>query len=94
MLFRNKVLEKKKLGIHNLLKDDLKNVCDFKVLAIDEGFGVLDRDNMSNISVLLDYLKYQFEFVLIISHLDIVRDMVDNLIDISRKNGYSYVNYS
>jgi len=64
------------------------------MMAIDEGFGVLDRDNINNINVLLDYLKYQFEFVLVISHLDVVRDMVDNLIDVSREKGFSYVNYS
>ena len=60
-------------------------------LAIDEGFGNLDSDNINSLSMLFDYLKFEFDFVMIISHIDIMKDMVDGLIEISQNKGYSRV---
>ena len=60
-------------------------------LAIDEGFGNLDSENINSISMLFDYLKNEFDFVVIISHIDIMKDMVDGLIEISRSKGLSRV---
>jgi DNA repair exonuclease SbcCD ATPase subunit len=60
-------------------------------MVADEGFGVLDADNLNSIYRLFDMLKNQFEFVILISHLDIMRDMVDTTIEITRDNGYSYL---
>jgi exonuclease SbcC len=63
-------------------------------LAIDEGFGALDHSNMSNISVLMDYLKTQFKFIVMISHIDSIKDVVDNHIEVVKnKEGSSKVNY-
>ena len=64
-------------------------------LAIDEGFGVLDIDNISNISILMDYLKTQFKFILMISHIDSIKDVVDKQIEVVRsKSGSSKVQYT
>lgn len=60
-------------------------------LVIDEGLGVLDSDNLSSMFMLFDVLKTQFEFIILISHLDVVRDIADNLIEIKRDDGYSYL---
>jgi DNA repair exonuclease SbcCD ATPase subunit len=63
-------------------------------LAIDEGFGVLDLDNMGNVSVLMDYLKTQFKFILMISHIDSIKDVVDSQIEVIKdKKGTSKVQY-
>ena len=62
-------------------------------LAIDEGFGNLDTNNINSIAMLFDYLKLQFDFIMIISHIDIMRDMVDGTIEINRSNGLSNVIY-
>ena len=62
-------------------------------LAIDEGFGVLDSENINNIYLLFDYLKSQFGFIMCISHIDTMRDVVDKLIEIKKSNGYSRINY-
>lgn len=37
-------------------------------------------------------MKDTFRFSLVISHIDVVRDMVDNIITIDRKNEMSYIN--
>jgi len=61
-------------------------------LAIDEGFGVLDAENLSAMSSLFSYLKSNFDFVLVVSHLDALRDMVDKHIEITKDGGFSKVN--
>lgn len=60
-------------------------------LIIDEGLGTLDAENMTSMHTLFGILKAQFDFLIVISHLDVVRDMVDNLIEIKRENGFSYI---
>ena len=62
-------------------------------LAIDEGFGVLDSDNLNSMYQLFDYLKSQFGFVLCISHIDAMRDIMDKLIEIKKANGYSEIRF-
>ena len=61
-------------------------------IAIDEGLGVLDPSILTNFSVFLDYLKTQFDFVILISHIDIVRDIVDSQIEIKKEKGFSKIN--
>lgn len=58
-------------------------------IAIDEGFGVIDHENFTSVSYLFDYLKSQFDFIIIISHLDVLRDMVENIIEFTKIEGKS-----
>ena len=61
-------------------------------LVIDEGFGTLDSDNIANIGRALNYLKNQFDFVMVITHLDAIKDYMDKMIPIFvDKNSYSNV---
>jgi DNA repair exonuclease SbcCD ATPase subunit len=60
-------------------------------IAIDEGLGVMDPNVLTNFSLFLEYLKTQFDFVILISHIDIVKDIVDNQIEIKKENGYSKI---
>jgi len=62
-------------------------------LAIDEGFGNLDSGNLNSIFSLFDYLKLNFDFMLVISHIDIMKDATDNILEISQNKGYSHVVY-
>ena len=64
--------------------------CD--LLMIDEGFGALDETNVEACSGLLQNLKKWFKSILVISHVDAVKDSVDNVIEISKKGQDSYVN--
>ena len=60
-------------------------------LVVDEGFGALDATNMAMVHSLFDYLKTNFEFILVISHLDAMRDMVDKQLEIKKENGFSKI---
>ena len=73
------------IGISNLPRPNF--------LAIDEGFGNLDSDNLNSMFMLFDYLKSTFDFILIISHLDSMRDIMDTLISINKVNYFSKVTY-
>ena len=63
-------------------------------IAIDEGFGTLDSDKLTSIYSLFDYLKTQFRFLLIISHIDSMKDIADKLIEINKTNNFSNINYT
>jgi DNA repair exonuclease SbcCD ATPase subunit len=62
-------------------------------IAIDEGFGALDRQNLNSMVMLFDYLKTQFKFSMIISHIESMRDVVDSIIDITKSGGKSKIVY-
>ena len=62
-------------------------------LVIDEGFGTLDSDNLSNMKGAFDYLKTRFDSVFIISHLDTIKDFMDYLLPIDKNKDYSSVKY-
>ena len=59
---------------------------------VDEGWSCLDKENLSNVNMILDYIRERFDHVIIISHLDELKNGADYTINISKKNGHSYVN--
>jgi DNA repair exonuclease SbcCD ATPase subunit len=64
-------------------------------LALDEGFGVLDSENVNNMHMFLDYLKQRFDFILIISHLDAMKDVVDTALEVKKDDeGFSVVQFT
>jgi len=75
----------------------LINVCNLprpNFLVIDEGFGTLDSENLQSLFMLFTYLKTQFDFVMVISHIDSMRDVVDGLIEIKKTpEGFSQVKF-
>ena len=62
-------------------------------LAIDEGWGTMDSDNLNSVYSLFQYLKSQFQFTLIVSHIDSMRDAVDTLLEVKKENGFSNINF-
>ena len=62
-------------------------------ISIDEGFGTLDPDNLASMTSFFTFLKHNFDFVLIISHLDELKDAVDKQIEITRIGNFSRAKY-
>jgi len=60
-------------------------------LIVDEGWGTLDSDNLNSVSMMLDYLKTQFDFILIISHIDSIKEVANTVIEITRTNNFSSI---
>ena len=60
-------------------------------LIIDEGFGTLDENNIEACTGLLEKLKKSFNNILIISHVDAIKDAVDNSLEITKNEKDSKV---
>lgn len=60
-------------------------------LAIDEGFGVLDSDNLISMGRMFDFLRTRYNYLLIVSHIDTMKDLVDRKINIQKIDGYSII---
>jgi DNA repair exonuclease SbcCD ATPase subunit len=66
--------------------------CNFMI--IDEGFSCLDSTNRSNLSILFDFMRETFNFVMIVSHIQELRGLCDNYIEIKKNNqGLSRILY-
>lgn len=63
-------------------------------IAIDEGWGSLDAEHIAAVVNLFEYFRTKFDFSIIISHVDSMRDMVDNLIEVNKQNGFSRISHS
>ena len=61
------------------------------MLIIDEGFGTLDETNLESCGRLLQSLKKWFKNIIIISHIDAIKDIVDHTIEITKTGPDSYV---
>ncbi len=63
-------------------------------LAIDEGWGTMDSDNLNSVAQLFQYLKSEFQFNLVVSHIETMRDFVDTLLEIKKVKGCSSVRFA
>ena len=71
------------ISITNLPKSEL--------FILDEPATALDQDHMEGFIRLLQMIKSQFKTVLLISHLESLKDIVDMTIDIQKIDGYAKV---
>ena len=62
------------------------------IMVLDEPGTALDEEHLQAFTQLLDMIKVHFKTILLISHLDSLKDVVDTTLDISRKEGYAYIN--
>jgi len=69
----------------------ISNLPRFNIFLIDEGFGALDPENLSASHSMFTYLCNIFDNVIIITHIDSLKDIVDCTIDVKRDDeGASY----
>jgi len=73
------------INISSLPKTDM--------LIIDEGFGALDETSVESCNRLLSSLKKWFKTILVISHVDAVKESVDDVIEITRTGQDAKVRY-
>ena len=72
------------LSVSNLPKSN--------IFILDEPATALDEENMEGFIRILDMVKNYYQIVLLISHVDSLKDIVDMTIDIERRSGYAHVN--
>jgi len=71
------------LSVSSLPKSD--------IFILDEPGTALDEENMQGFVDILDLIRSYFKTVLLISHLDSLKDCVDMQIVIDKKNGYAFI---
>ena len=71
------------LSVSNLPKPD--------IFILDEPGTALDEDNMEGFVRIIDMVKSYFKTVILISHLDTLKDAVDTQIVIDKKKGFAHV---
>tara|TARA_R110000824_G_scaffold5670_9_gene26096 strand:+ start:28598 stop:31750 length:3153 start_codon:yes stop_codon:yes gene_type:complete len=62
------------------------------IFVLDEPGTALDEENMEGFIRILDMVKAQFKTVLLISHLESLKDSVDTQITIDKLKGFAHVN--
>jgi len=62
------------------------------IFILDEPGTALDEENMEGFVNIIDMIKDQFKTVLLISHLDSLKDIVDLQIEIDKSKGFAHVN--
>ena len=72
------------LTVSNLPKPD--------IFILDEPGTALDEDNMEGFVRIIDMVKSYFKTVILISHLDTLKDAVDMQIVIDKKEGFAHIN--
>jgi len=72
---------------------NISNLPKSNIFIIDEGFGALDDTNIGACIKLLESFKRFFKTVLIISHVDAIKDAVDNIVYIEKQGNDSYVRF-
>lgn len=71
------------INISNLPRPD--------IFIVDEGFGALEGKNLESCVQLLREITKYFKSILVISHVDTIKDAVDNIIEIDGKGRDSHV---
>ena len=72
-------------NVSNLNKSDM--------FIVDEGFGSLDPQNLEAATNLLHRLKSYYRLIMVISHVDVIKDSVDNIVEITKQGKDSKVVY-
>jgi len=62
------------------------------IFILDEPGTALDQENLDGFVRILELIKSYFKTVILISHLDYLKDCVDTQITIDKKDGYAYIN--
>ena len=62
------------------------------IFVLDEPATALDAENMDGFVRILDMVKNYFKTVILITHLDSLKDCVDHIINIDKQDGFAYVN--
>ena len=61
------------------------------IMVLDEPGTALDEEHLQAFTQLLDMIKGYFKTILLISHLDSLKDVVDTTLDISKKEGFAFI---
>ena len=71
---------------------NISNMPKCNLIILDEPGAALDEEHLESFARILDMLKSYFDIVILITHIESLKDVVDMTIDITKKNHFAYVN--
>jgi DNA repair exonuclease SbcCD ATPase subunit len=71
---------------------NISNMPKCNLIILDEPGAALDEEHLESFTRILDMLKSYFDIVILITHIESLKDTVDMIIDITKKNSFAYVN--
>jgi len=79
-----------KIGIRSISKIPKANF-----IIIDEGFGNFDEEHLnSTVQHLFQFLRINFDYSIVISHIDTMKDHIDKYININKDDQYSHIHWT
>ena len=71
---------------------NVSNMPKCNLIILDEPGAALDEEHLESFTRILDMLKSYFDIVILITHIESLKDTVDTTIDITKKDSFAYVN--
>jgi len=71
---------------------NISNMPKCNLIILDEPGSALDEEHLESFTRILDMLKSYFDIVILITHIESLKDTVDMTIDITKKDSFAYVN--
>ena len=71
---------------------NISNMPKCNLIILDEPGAALDEEHLESFTRILDMLKSYFDIVVLITHIESLKDTVDMTIDITKKDNFAYVN--
>ncbi len=62
-----------------------------KIFVIDQGFGVLDSQNVSSFNNILQFIAQKYQTLIVVSHLEAMKSMFSKTLNIQFRKGASFV---
>lgn len=56
---------------------EITQLSSINMMAVDEGWSCFDKENIANLDIIFNYLCQKFNFILIISHMDTIKQHCD-----------------
>lgn len=70
--------------VFRIALQDITNISRPDFIAIDEGWGCFDENNLQKVDTIFNIVKSYYEYVLIITHIDKLKDNVDKHLFVKR----------
>lgn len=64
------------------------------MFIVDEGWGSLDAENLQKVSSFLAGLRCYFKTILLISHIQEVKEAADFILEVQNNNNESHIKYN
>ena len=70
----------------------VSNMPKCNLMILDEPGSALDEEHLESFTRIMEMLKSYFDICILITHIESLKDAVDMTVDISKKDGFAFIN--